>query len=66
MADDEIYYEDTYDMLAEQEAQFQQEEAYFYHTLGDFQYYVRDLGAKYVINKMSDDVRQLLKGALND
>jgi hypothetical protein len=43
-----------------------EEESYFYHTLGDFETYVKELGAKYVLTEMSDDVRQLLKGALND
>jgi hypothetical protein len=43
-----------------------EEEAYFYHTLGDFESYVKELGAKYVLTEMSDEVRQLLKGALND
>lgn len=43
-----------------------EEEAYFYHTLGDFESYVKDLGAKYVLTEMSDDVRNLLKEALND
>lgn len=43
-----------------------EEEAYFYHTLGDFESYVKDLGAKYVLTEMSDDVRNLLKEAFND
>ena len=43
-----------------------EDEAYFYHTLGDFESYVKDLGAKYVLTEMSADVRELLKGALND
>jgi hypothetical protein len=43
-----------------------EDESYFYHTLGDFESYVKDLGAKYVLTEMSADVRELLKGALND
>jgi hypothetical protein len=43
-----------------------EDEAYFYHTLGDFESYVKDLGANYVLTEMSEDVRELLKGALND
>ena len=43
-----------------------EEEAYFYHTLGDFEDYVKELGVKYVLTEMSSDVRELLKGALND
>lgn len=43
-----------------------QDEAYFYHTLGDFESYVKELGAKYVLTEMSEDVRNLLKGAFND
>lgn len=43
-----------------------EEEAYFYHTLGDFEASVKELGAKYVLTEMSADVRELLKGALND
>jgi hypothetical protein len=40
-----------------------EDEAYFYHTLGDFESYVKDLGAKYVITEMSSDVRKLLEDA---
>lgn len=40
-----------------------EEEAYFYHTLGDFEYYIRDLGANYVITEMSEDVRKMFEEA---
>jgi hypothetical protein len=42
-----------------------EEEAYFYHTLGDFEASVKEFGASYVVTEMNADVRDLLKGALN-
>jgi pimeloyl-CoA synthetase len=40
-----------------------EEEAYFYHTLGDFEASVKELGAKYVLTEMNEDVRKLLEDA---
>jgi len=40
-----------------------EDEAYFYHTLGDFESYVKDLGAKYVLTEMNEDVRKMLEEA---
>jgi hypothetical protein len=66
MSDDVFEYDDSgYDEF-DHHAKVMQEEAYFYHTLEDFQAFVKELGARYVLDEMSKETRELLKGALND
>ena len=40
-----------------------EEESYFYHTLGDFESYVKELGAKYVLGELDDEIRKQLEEA---
>lgn len=40
-----------------------EDEAYFYHTLGDFESYVKELGAKYVLGELNDEIRKKLEEA---
>jgi len=55
---DDLTTEEYYD----QEAQAQ-EEAYFHHTLGDFESFVKEMGATYVLSHLSDEVRDQLEVA---
>jgi ferredoxin len=63
MSDDVFDYDDSgYDKF-DAIMKAQQEEAYFYHTLADFEGFIKELGAKYVLGEMTDDTVKQLKEA---
>jgi len=63
MSDDVFDYDDSgYDKF-DAIMKAQQEEAYFYHTLADFEGFIKELGAKYVLGELDDEIRKQLEEA---
>ena len=53
---------DDHDLL---EQQVNQEEAFFYHIIGEFQDCIDKYGCAFVLSKLTDEHRQLIKEKLN-
>ena len=53
---------DDHDIL---DKQVDQEEAFFYHVMGEFQDFIHKYGANFVVSKLDDDIQFQLKEILN-
>jgi len=62
MAADDFDCVDNHDIL---DAQIDQEEAFFYHVMGEFQDFIHKYGANFVVSKLDDDIQFTLKEILN-
>ena len=62
MAADDFDCIDDHDIL---DAQVDQEEAFFYHVMGEFQDFIHKYGANFVVSKLDDDIQFTLKEILN-
>ena len=61
MADD---FDDHYD-ISDGDGQHDQEEAWFYHIINEFQDCIDKYGCAFVLSKLSETNRQLIKEKLN-
>jgi len=56
---------DDFDNHEEIDAQVDQEEAFFYHVIAEFQDCIEKYGCAFVLSKLSETNRQLIKEKLN-
>lgn len=56
---------DDFDNHEELEGQIDQEEAHFYWTIQEFQDCIKKYGCAFVLSKLSEENRQLIKEKLN-
>ena len=56
---------DDYDKHQELDAQIDQEEAHFYFTINEFEDCIERYGCAFVLSKLSETNRQLIKEKLN-
>ena len=61
MADD---FDDHYD-ISDGDGHFDQEEAHFYFTIREFEWLLKECGCAFVLSKLSEENRQLIKEKLN-
>ena len=47
------------------DAQIDQEEAFFYHVIGEFQNCIDKYGCAFVLSKMNNNIKQLIKEKLD-
>ena len=56
---------DQIDDHQETEGQIEQEEAWFYHIVAEFQDCINKYGCAFVLSKLDDNIKQLIKEKLN-
>lgn len=56
---------DDFDNHEELDAQIDQEEAFFYHVIGEFQDCIDKYGCAFVLSKMNNNIKQLIKEKLD-
>lgn len=58
-------FESDYDSHEELDARVDQEEAHFYWTIQEFQDCINRYGCAFVLSKLDDNIKQLMKEKLN-
>lgn len=58
-------FESDYDSHEELDARVNQEEAHFYWTIQEFQDCINRYGCAFVLSKLDDNIKQLMKEKLN-
>ena len=56
---------DDFDNHENLDAQIDQEEAFFYHVIGEFQDCIDKYGCAFVLSKMNNNIKQLIKEKLD-
>jgi len=56
---------DDFDNHENLDAQIDQEEAFFYHVIGEFQNCIDKYGCAFVLSKMNNNIKQLIKEKLD-
>ena len=56
---------DDFDNHENLDAQIDQEEAFFYHVIGEFQDCIDKYGCAFVLSKLNNNIKQLIKEKLN-
>ena len=56
---------DDFDNHEEIDAQVDQEEAFFYHVIAEFQDCIEKYGCAFVLSKMNNNIKQLIKEKLD-
>ena len=56
---------DDFDNHENLDAQIDQEEAFFYHVIGEFQDCIDKYGCAFVLSKLNNNIKQLIKEKLD-
>ena len=56
---------DDFDNHKNLDAQIDQEEAFFYHVIGEFQDCIDKYGCAFVLSKLNNNIKQLIKEKLD-